>query len=190
MGSVGHIESFDRTEPAAKVDPGGGALVTAQHYGAPGDDAAPLPGDFAALQPCAGTGRSQALGYCDPIAANRKAAGGERRIYGRNAQGQAVCEVWCKSDGSVVIDVIDGTAPIEIRSMGTIVVNSPDVRLGAGGRQVATVGDLVVGTVHALGAAPGTPIVPGPPVPGGGVQFAARIVSGVSGVKASTGTGQ
>ncbi len=188
-GSVGHVESFDRTTAETKVDPGGQTLVTAQHYTPPGVDASPLPGDFVALQPCAGTGRVQELGVCDPIAANRKAANGEHRIYGRNAQGVAICEVHCKADGSVVIAVLSGSAPIEIRSAGTITINSPDIRLGAGGLPVATQGALVVGTIHALGTAPGTPIVPGPPIPGGGVPFAGRIVSGVIGVGASPGTG-
>jgi hypothetical protein len=191
MGSVGHVDSFDREAAQTKVDPGGGENVTAQHYAAPGVDAAPLPGDYAGLQPCAGTGRQQALGYCDPLPENRKASDGEHRIYGRDADGRAVCEIWCKLDGSIVIDVIGGTAPIEIRTKGPIIANSPDVRLGGGGRKVATVGDLVSGSVYGLCTAPGTPHAPNPaPVAGSGVPFVGRIISGVTGVTASTGDGE
>lgn len=189
MGSVGHVETFDRESAETKVDPGGTRTVTAQHYTPPGFDGSPLPGDFVALQPCAGTGRIQELGVCDPIAANRKAANGEGRVYARNAQGVAVCEVHCKADGSIVIAVLDGTAPIEIRSEGPITVNSPDVRLGAGGQPIATVGSLVSGTLHGISAGPGAPIVPGPPIPGGGVPFVARVISGVTGVTSANGTG-
>lgn len=171
-----------------KCDPGGGALVTAEHFGAPGDDALPLPGDTAALQDGAGTGVEQAVGYADTT--NRgKSAEGERRLYGRDSAGAPVCEVWLKRDGSILIKVLKtGGAPVDIESDGPVSIKSPDVRLGtAPGRQIACVGDLVVGSVRALSAAPGSPIVavpPAIPTPTGGVPFSGQIVSGVISAKA------
>ncbi len=195
MGRTGTVVSIEReTEGDLEVvnvqcDPGGGATVTAEHFGAPGDDGLPLPGDTASLQEGAGAGVEHAVGYVDPANAG-KAEPGERRLYAREADGTPACEIWLKGDGSILIKVLKtGGAPIDIESDGVVNVKSPDVRLGStpGGRQVACVGDVVVGSIHALCAAPGSPIVPVPPaVPTAtaGVGFSGQIVSGVTSVKA------
>jgi hypothetical protein len=191
MGRIAHVESFAREDdgPTVKADPGGGALVTADHCEPAGDDSQPLPGDYATLVPCAGTGREAAVAYCDPIPGNKVAGAGERRIYSRDSAGTPVAEVYCRADGSILIRAING-APIEVRSTGTITANSPDVRLGGGGKPVAIISGMIAGTMHGLAGAPGSPLVPNPaPVPGAGVPFVAKIISGVSGVKASNGTG-
>jgi hypothetical protein len=191
LAEVQYSESTDDGVDVV-VDRGASDNVTAEQHLAPGVDARPLPGDTAALQPCSGTGNSQCLGYSDPVAANRKAADGEHRIYGRNAAGVAVCEVYAKADGSIVIASLND-APIEIRSKGPIIANSPDVRLGSGGRKLSGVGDIVIGSTRVLSSAPGAPAVPIPPVlptTTGGIPVAAKIVSGIQGVTGGTGTGE
>lgn len=194
MGRLAEVDSFERTSDGAtvKVDPGGGALVTADFCEPAGDDSQPLSGDTTVLVPCSGTGREAAVACSDPNNNNHKAAAGERRIYARNTSGAAVAEVHLKNDGSIVIAVLDVSSPITIQSTGAIQVNSPNVLLGAGGRQVACVGDIVAGSFRALATAPGSPIVPVPPAtptPTGGIPFVGKIISGVQGVEAGTGTG-
>lgn len=192
MGEIATVERFERDGAKADVvvDTGGVNNRTVGHFEGPGCDGQPLPGDAVALQPGAGTGEKQALGYHDPVEGNKVAAGGEQGIYGRNpSTGVAVCRVRCQNDGGVLIEVLNG-APIEIKSTGRVTVNSPDVRLGAGGRRVACVGDMVGGMIHALGNM-GAPLVPNPaPTSVTGLPFVASIVSGVSGVEAGTGSGE
>jgi hypothetical protein len=92
-------------------------------------------------------------------------------------------------EGSGAINIAaKGQAAINLTGEGVVTVNSPDVRLGdSPGQPIARVGDLVVGSVRALCAAPGSPILPVPPaIPTatGGVTFTGKIVSGKVGVKA------
>lgn len=196
MGEIGTVKRFERDGANADtvVDTGGVNTRSAEHFEGAGDDSQPLPGDAAALQPGANTGGKQALGYSDPVAGNKVADPGEKRTYSRNpTTGAAVAAVYCKSDGTIMIESLNG-APIEIRSTGRVTVNSPDVRLGEGGRQVACVGDFVAGSVRGatlVGAAPVPllPIPPSAPTPTGGVPFVGQIISGVTGVEAGTGDG-
>jgi hypothetical protein len=91
------------------VDRGGGDSRTAQHFGAPGDDSHPLPGDFVATTGQAGTGRDSAVGYIDPLN-TQTAQPGDKRIYARDAAtGEQVGEVWLKSDGTATIVNDNGT---------------------------------------------------------------------------------
>lgn len=186
MGRVAEVLATERDADGAlvvKVDPGGGAVTEIAHFAPPGVDAVPLPGDFAALEDSSGAGAEQTYGYHDPENAGT-AEPGEHRAYSRSVDGVVVAELWLKRDGSVELRSLNGQ-PLRIVTTGPVILDSPDVRLSdAAGAQVARVGDLVMGTLHALGTTPGTPIVPGPPVPGGGVAFAASIVSGSGKVKA------
>jgi len=196
MGEIGTVQRFERDGEKADVivDTGGVNTRTGEHFEDSGDDSQPLPDDSAALQPGAGTGDKQALGYSDPVAANKVAGPGEKRIYSRDpTTGAAVAAVYCKADGTIVIESLAG-APIEIRSTGPVTVDSPDVRLGAGGRQVACVGDFVAGSVHgitmvAAAPVPLLPVPPATPTPTGGCPFVGQIISGVTGVEAGTGDG-
>jgi hypothetical protein len=196
MGETGTVTGFQRdgAEADVLVDTGGSQPRSGEHFEPAGFDSQPLPGDSAALQSGTGTGGRQALGYHDPIEGNKVADGGEGRVYGRNPDtGVAVCAIYCKNDGSIVIESLNGF-PVMIKSTGPVTVDSPDVRFGKGGRQVACVGDFVAGSVNALsvGGTPATPvpIVQNPaPIPGAGVPFVGQIVSGVTGVEASTGDG-
>lgn len=83
-----------------KADLGGGDNATLDHFAPPGVDALPLPGDGAAISSGASTGGEQATGYNDPKNEG-KANPGEMRVYARNADGEVVCEIWLKGDGSM-----------------------------------------------------------------------------------------
>lgn len=73
-------------------------------------------------------------------------------------------------------------------SAPTVYVESPNVILGADGRPVSCVGDIVGGTVYSLCTAPGAPHAPNPaPAPGTGVPFFGKLLSGVTGVRAGNG---
>jgi hypothetical protein len=181
MGRIAEVLSVERVVAdgvhvrEVRCDPGGGAAITAQQFACSGDDSEPLPGDFAMLEDSAGAGTETVVGYHDPKN-EQKAVGGERRMYSRGSDGVPVAEFWMKTTGEVLIKVLNAAA-ISIESEGTVHVKSPDVRLGtAPGRKLALVGDMVMGTLHALCASPSSPLAPNPaPVPGAGVPFVAKI---------------
>ncbi len=109
MGRVAVVLSFERgTDPdgkpkaEVKCDPGGEANLTADHFGAAGDDSPPLPGDFVALEDSTGSGGEQATGYQDPKNAGT-AEPGEVRRYARDADGVPVCEFHLKANGDIDI---------------------------------------------------------------------------------------
>lgn len=114
MGRIGKILEFIRSTSFGammtdtKADLGGGDIVNAPHFGAPGDDSHPLPGDYAAFVPSVRRGGWFSVGYVDPKNA-QTAQKGERRIYGRNVGGDQVCEVWLKSDGTILADNANGS---------------------------------------------------------------------------------
>lgn len=122
-----------------QCDPGGGANVTAPVFAPPGTDAAPLPGDWVALEDSPGTGAEQATGFAD-TKLEGKAKPGEHRIYARRADGTLAIELWLKADGTLVIgsggDVtINGvtiTASGEIRAPGevTAMASTPATSVG------------------------------------------------------------
>ncbi len=105
MGRIATLLSFVRAirneaqVSDAKVDGGGGANITAEHFADPGDDSFPLNTDFVALTTAAGSGRESAVGYLDPLN-EPKATAGDKRIYARDADtGLTVVDVWLKSTG-------------------------------------------------------------------------------------------
>jgi hypothetical protein len=118
--------------PEAKVDRGGGDALTAYHFAPPGDDSQPLPGDVAFLGRDEGAGNAQLLGYQDPR--NAGVAGpGEKRIYARSSDGTPVCEVWLKTDGSVVVS--NDAVSVELGADGAALIENEQgsVELGADG---------------------------------------------------------
>jgi hypothetical protein len=192
MGRIAEVLSVERSGAGAlvKVDPGGGANVSAEHFGDSGDDSLPLPGDFTALEESAGAGAEQVSGYHDSKNEG-KAKPGEKRIYSRSTAGTPVAEIYLRDDGRIVIEVLKtGGASLLIKSAGTVVIDSPDIRIGneSASQPIARVGDLVAVTVpQLLSAAPGSPCVPVPPTavtPTGGYVAAGQIISGKSGAKA------
>lgn len=132
MGWLRRVLGYERTERrGAKVanvesDAGGGDVLTAEHYQPSGDDAQPLPKDFAVAVPSAGSGREVVVAFLDP--ANAGDAGpGERRIYARDSEGVPVCEVWLKSTGEVLVSNDNGSATL--RPDGGTIVETPESTL-------------------------------------------------------------
>lgn len=171
-----------------QVDAGAGDITSAELFQAPGEDSLPMAGDTALLQESAGSGVKAVVGFDDPVNEG-KAANGEKRIYSRTAAGALAADIWLKADGSVHIEIHDLSVPLFLKSPGPVIIDSPDVRLGneSASRQVACVGDIVAGSIHALSTAPGNLIAPaaGSPTATFGVPFAAQIISGSPRAKAT-----
>ena len=102
MGRIGRLLSFIRVMVGSdvKIDRGGEDIRTVEHFSDSGDDSFPLPGDYVQTLNQTGTGRDSAIGYID-LKNQKKATGGEKRIYARDAEGETICEVWLKSTGEV-----------------------------------------------------------------------------------------
>lgn len=123
MGRIAKVLEFIRGaggKSDTKCDPGGGAVRQAPHAQQPGDDAHPLPGDYAVLVEVPQSGGFAAVGYVDPNNA-QTAAPGERRIYARTADGQQVVELWLKADGSARLSNASGH--LELQAGGTVDIN-------------------------------------------------------------------
>lgn len=142
MGRITKLLSFVRSlahgakVSDVKVNPGGGANVTAQHFSDAGDDSNPLPGDYVATMPVQRTGSEVAVGYLDPKN-EQKSQGGEKRIYARDpADGTAVVELWLKNDGTALIS--NAGASVEVKLDGSIkgANSSGSFELEAGGNFV------------------------------------------------------
>ena len=109
MGRVATVKKSDRSKVGEAqvldviIDPGGGALVTAPHFGAPGDDAKPLAGDKAVTVKSQGSGKEVVVGYLDE-ANEGISKNGERRIYARDSDGVIVADVHCKAGGNTTIN--------------------------------------------------------------------------------------
>lgn len=170
MGFLASVISFARTvvdgSPAPEVtaDRGGDEVVTGHHFGAPGDDAPPLPGDLVYLGDDSGAGAAQAVGYQDP-ATPGLAAPGERRIYSRSAPGAVAVELWLKADGSLVAtNVAGGVLELGVDGSGRVGNALGELALDAAGNVTWT---TPLGTNGAATHSHATPFGPsGPPIPG------------------------
>jgi len=174
MGRIAEVLSVERTTtpegaPVVNVvmDPGGGANVTAEHFADSGDDSPPLAGDFAALEPSAGTGTSRVTGYADTKNAS-KAKDGEKRLYSRKPDGTPAAEIWAKADGTVVIQGLLGGGKLELGTDGTFDINgvkitkSGEIKApGEVSAMTATAAVKLSTHLHPTGMGPS-----GPPTPG------------------------
>ncbi len=127
MGLIAIVKSFTRAVrngarlSDVKVDPGGGANITGEHFADPGDDSHPLTTDYALLVKTRQSGGLAPSGYADPVN-TPKAAAGEKRIYGRDpSTGLVVNEVWLKADSSVIIS--NALGAIELKADGSVDIN-------------------------------------------------------------------
>lgn len=117
MGRIGKVLSFIRTvinggqASQTRLTYGEGYNVTSEHWAPPGDDGNPMPGDYVFTVPNGREGGVSTLGYIDTKNAG-VAASGERRIYGRDASGAPVCEVWCKKTGDVLSSNDNGSTTL------------------------------------------------------------------------------
>lgn len=102
MGLIGRVIEFGKR--IARFDVGGGEELTARQFLAAGEDSQPLPTDRVALLRIPGAKRMIAVGYWDMNLGDGLALAGERRLYARDANGEPVCQLWLRNDGSVLID--------------------------------------------------------------------------------------
>lgn len=128
-GRVGKVLEFIRAVrngaklSDVKVNLGARENATAEHFGAPGDDAFPLNTDYVLSVGTNRTGREAVVGYAD-IINEPKATPGDRRIIGRDADtGVEVVETWLKSDGSALTSNANGS--ILLKPDGSAVITSP-----------------------------------------------------------------
>lgn len=125
MGLMGTIKSFVRSVRNAanissiKLD-NARIISTADHFADAGDDSFPLIDDYVVLVDIEGTGQNAAIGYAD-TKNEKKSEAGDKRIYGRNSDGDEVNEVWLKNDGSVILQNENGK--FELESGGNVVIN-------------------------------------------------------------------
>ncbi len=127
MGRIALILSFVRSLAGeakvsdVKVNPGGGANITAQHFAPAGDDAHPLPADYVATMRVQRTGSEVAVGYLDPKN-EQKSQPGDKRIYARGPEdGTATVEVWLKSDGTALTSNAKGSTTLSPDGSSTVV---------------------------------------------------------------------
>lgn len=141
MGLIGLISDFIKRqrggqsfgEVAAKTV--GGTTQSAQHFGSPGEDASPLPGDRVIMVEGPTSASRAAVGYVAP-GDELKTQPGERRTYARNADGATVSQVWQYADGRVVIQN-QGGGVISMAASGEVQIN---------GVKITTAGDVISAT--------------------------------------------
>lgn len=126
MGRIAYVVSFEANDSGGeniadvKIDIGGGEIVTAEHFASPGVDSQPLTGDYVATSSYDGGSEEAAVGYADPD--NALVAGpGEVRLYSRDSLGNIVAAVYCKSDGSILVENENGA--IGMAPDGTVNIN-------------------------------------------------------------------
>ena len=162
MGRIAKVLSFLRVIrneakiSDVKIDPGGGPNITAEHFAPPGDDSFPLPTDYVVTAEINRTGNEAAVGYADPLN-DPVALEGDKRIYGRDADGATVNQVWLKSDGSVLVSNDNGS--VLLRSDGGSIITTPESTFdakadgsikganGSGSFELQTGGDFIVNGV-------------------------------------------
>lgn len=157
---IGEVLSFKRvsTDESAnlsevQVDLGGGNKVTARHFSLPGDDSAPLVGEFAL---CSQVGSEWiAYAFMDPSFAPLAAAG-ERVLTSRSGLGAAEAKIHLKADGSVVInDKVTITADGAIVAQGDISSDGEVTAMAQGP------GVTLSQHLHDTGVGPTAPPTPG-----------------------------
>lgn len=124
-----------------KNDVGGGDIVRAKHFADPGDDSAPLPGDFCINVPTKKTGNQAAAGYVDPKNAGISQPG-EARKYARDSAGSEVSQIYQQNDGAITIenaaaslvispsgqiDLLNGAGFIQLLPSGTVNINGTTI---------------------------------------------------------------
>lgn len=130
IAEVGEYRADGDDGPEVELELATDDPATADHYSAPGDDSAPLPGDFAATMPIEGEAETVAsIGYSDDV--SRVAGAGEKRIYSRDAGGGVVAEVYLQSDGTVAITQPTG-ASVTLAADGSITLSGTSVSLEVG----------------------------------------------------------
>jgi hypothetical protein len=163
MGTTAIVTATERVSDdegeglVVTLDPHGAALDEAEHYAPAGDDAPPLPGDFAAVDAAPGRGNQRTTGYVDPKNKGQ-ALPGEKRIYSRTPDGSVAGFVWFHGDGLVEIKGLAAgerykIGVVEIDAQGNITTPG-EITARAGGAGKVT----LTKHIHPTGTGPsGTP---------------------------------
>ena len=154
MGFVGKLLSFarDRLDEIqlgqAKLDQGGGEILTADHFEAAGMESHPLPQDYMLAIEVPGSGQVVSLGYLDPKLKHTTEKG-EVRLYSRSkSDGKALAEIHLMNDGEIQGKNENGYFRLE--SDGDYLVNG--ARITKDGEVINKSG-IVLGThIHPQGA--------------------------------------
>ncbi len=126
MGKIAFLLSFVRSisngvkVSRVKVDPGGGANITPEHYASPGDDSFPLEGDYVLLVATPRTGNFSVAGYLDPLNI-QTAQEGEKRLYSRDSSGAEIARVHLKNTGEV--EVVNSNGFMRLLANGNVDLN-------------------------------------------------------------------
>lgn len=162
MGRIAKILSFlrvtrrDAKVSDVKLDTGGGANITAEHFSTPGDDSFPLTTDYAIVVDIPRSGGGVVVGYIDPVNAP-VALEGEKRIYARDpADGSIKASMRLMNEGSIQIVSVGGGS-ILLQSDGTTVMDNSngsillqsDGTVNINGVTIDTSGKITAGTVEA-----------------------------------------
>ncbi len=94
-----------------KVNKGSSITISAENYASAGDDANPLPNDYAILSEIPRIGTYASHGFIDPKNANITNPG-EKRIYARDSSGTIKATIYLKNDGEIVIENDNVTATL------------------------------------------------------------------------------
>ena len=155
--SFTHVVRNEANVSDVKIDQGGGDNITVEHFAPPGDDSFPLPDDYVLAVDVPRSGSKVAAGYVDPIN-TPKANEGDKRIYGRKADGTPVNEVWLKNDGSILVSNDNGSALL--RPDGGSITTTPNSTFdakadgsikgdnGSGSFELKTSGDIDLNGVN------------------------------------------
>ncbi|MBW1725988.1 MAG: hypothetical protein JRJ62_00120 [Deltaproteobacteria bacterium] len=151
MGRIAKVLSFlrltrrDAKVSDVKLDTGGGANITAEHFSSPGDDSFPLTTDYAITVDIPRSGGGVVVGYIDPINTS-VALEGEKRIYARDpANGSIKVALRLKNDGAVTFSNANGSMDLAVD--GTFNING--VTIDKDGKLTANIVDATTSLLAA-----------------------------------------
>lgn len=127
MGLIAKILRYTRGNPEADeitADPGGGNIITINPAQPAGDDSQPLPDDFVVAVGVPGLNRMISVNVFD-VQSERVSEPGDKRIYARKTDRTTACQIWLKSNGTVLID--NGSGSITLKSDGVVNINGATI---------------------------------------------------------------
>lgn len=139
-GIIGKLLAYARAprnganQSDIKLDTGGGDIRTATHAQGSGDDAAPLPGDYAVNVQIDRSGGVFTVAFVEPDAA-QAAQAGERRVYSRGANRVEVAQIWLKNDGTILVSNDNGSYTLNPSGAQKLLNASGSYELRANGSQ-------------------------------------------------------
>ena len=129
MGRIGRVLSYlfkqvgEDKVADIKINTGGGANTTVQHFQPAGEDSQPLPQDILVVLKVPGVGREVAVAFVDPKN-DQLAQAGEKRFYARDENGAAIATFYLKADGTIEVNNTAGGSFTMSGSDGLITINT------------------------------------------------------------------